>query len=103
MEINGTLEAIFDTKEFKSGFKKREFVINTGGEYPQSIKMEVVKDNIDKLGTIKIGTDITCKIDIRGRLDEGNYYNNILAWAVSVGGANTEKADSPKEESDLPF
>ncbi len=103
MEINGTLEAIFETKEFKSGFKKREFVINTGGEYPQSIKMEVVKDNIDKLGAIKIGTDITCKIDIRGRLYEGNYYNNILAWAVSVGGANTEKADSPKEESDLPF
>ena len=46
MEINGTLEAIFDTKEFKSGFKKREFVVNTGGDYPQSIKMEVVKDNI---------------------------------------------------------
>ena len=47
MEINGKLEAKFETKEFKSGFKKREFVVNTGGEYPQSIKMEVVKDNID--------------------------------------------------------
>ena len=30
MEINGTLEAIFDTKEFKSGFKKREFVVKAG-------------------------------------------------------------------------
>ena len=38
MEIKGTIEAIFETKEFKSGFKKREFVINTGGDYPQSVK-----------------------------------------------------------------
>ena len=85
MEINGTLEAKFDTKEFKSGFKKKEFVVNTGGEYPQSIKMEVVKDNIDKLEGIPVGTEVTCKIDIRGRLYEGNYYNNILAWAVNTG------------------
>jgi len=103
MEISGKLEATFETKEFKCGFKKREFVINTGGDYPQSIKLEVVKDNIDKLDTIKTGTEITCKIDIRGRLYEGNYYNNILAWAVNVGGAKTEKADTPKAESDLPF
>ena len=79
MEIKGTLEAIFETKEFKSGFKKREFVINTGGDYPQSIKMEVVKDNINKLDAMAVGTPVECKIDIRGRLYEGNYYNNILA------------------------
>ena len=103
MEINGTLEAIFDTKEFKSGFKKREFVVNTGGDYPQSIKMEVVKENIDKLGAIKVGTEVTCKIDIRGRLYEGNYYNNILAWAINVGCAKTEKPAETVNESDLPF
>jgi len=105
MEIKGTLEAIFETKEFKSGFKKREFVVNTGGDYPQSVKMEVVKDNIDKLDAIEVGTEVTCKIDIRGRLYEGNYYNNILAWAVNVGATtNTEKASEKKEvESDLPF
>lgn len=103
MEINGTLEAIFDTKEFKSGFKKREFVVNTGGDYPQSIKMEVVKDNIDKLGTIKVGAEVICKIDIRGRLYEGNYYNNILAWAINVGGAKTKKPTETVNESDLPF
>ena len=106
MEIKGTLEAKFETKEFKSGFKKKEFVVNTGGEYPQSIKMEVVKDNIDKLGTIKVGTEVTCKIDIRGRLYEGNYYNNILAWAVNTG-TFTKSEDKAVEvgadDNDLPF
>ena len=103
MEINGVLEAKFETKEFSSGFRKREFVINTGGEYPQAIKMEVVKDNIEKLDVIKVGTEVTCKIDIRGRLYEGNYYNNILAWAIDGGGAKPSKKAEVKEESDLPF
>ncbi len=106
MEIKGTLEAKFETKEFKSGFKKREFVVNTGGDYPQSIKMEVVKDNIDKLDTISVGSEVTCKIDIRGRLYEGNYYNNILAWAINTGSAS--KSDEKvvevgADDNDLPF
>ena len=103
MEINGKLEAKFETKEFSSGFRKREFVINTGGEYPQAIKMEVVKDNIDKLDVLPIGSDVECKIDIRGRLYEGNYYNNILAWAIDGSGAKSSKKAEVKEESDLPF
>ena len=106
MEIKGKLEAKFETKEFSSGFRKREFVVNTGGDYPQSIKMEVVKDNIEKLGLIELGTEVTCKIDIRGRLYEGNYYNNILAWAINTGSA-TKSEDKAVEvgadDSDLPF
>ena len=103
MEIKGTLEAKFDTKVFSSGFKKKEFVVNTGGDYPQSIKMEVVKDNIEKMDSIPVGSELTCKIDIRGRLYEGNYYNNILAWAINVGGAKTEKPAETVIESDLPY
>lgn len=103
MEIKGTLEAKFDTKVFSSGFKKKEFVVNTGGDYPQSIKMEVVKDNIEKMDSIPVGSELTCKIDIRGRLYEGNYYNNILAWAINVGGAKTEKPAETVNEPDLPF
>ena len=91
MEINGILEAKFETKEFSSGFRKKEFVVNTRGEYPQLIKMEVVKDNIEK-------------IDIRGRLYEGNYYNNILAWAVNVGATTKpEPKQTVAEDDGLPF
>ena len=106
MEIIGTLEAIFETKEFKSGFKKREFVINTGGDYPQSIKMEVVKDNINKLDAMAVGTPVECKIDIRGRLYEGNYYNNILAWSIKEEGftaTKSEKTETVAEDDGLPF
>lgn len=103
MELSGKLEAKFETKEFASGFRKKEFVLNTGGDYPQTIKMEVVKDNIEKLDAIPVGTELICKIDIRGRLYEGNYYNNILAWRFDVGTAENEKPKVTAEDDGLPF
>ena len=103
MELSGKLEAKFETKEFASGFRKKEFVLNTGGEYPQTIKMEVVKDNIEKLEALPVGTELTCKIDIRGRLYEGNYYNNILVWRFDVGAAKEDMPKETVEDDGLPF
>jgi hypothetical protein len=104
MELSGTLEAKYDTKEFASGFKKREFVINTGGDYPQTIKIEAHKDNITKLDGISVGSDITCAININGRLWEGNYYNNIVAWKIETGVAKTTKSVAVEDSDDgLPF
>jgi hypothetical protein len=103
MELSGKLEAKFETKEFASGFRKKEFVLNTGGDYPQTIKMEVVKDNIEKLEALPVGAELTCKIDIRGRLYEGNYYNNILVWRFDVGSAIEDKPKETVEDDGLPF
>lgn len=104
MELTGTLEAKYDTKEFKSGFRKREFVINTGGDYPQAIKVEAHKDNITKLDGINVGDNITCSININGRLWEGNYYNNIVAWKIETGVAKTTKSVAVEDSDDgLPF
>lgn len=104
MELTGTLEAKYDTKEFKSGFRKREFVINTGGDYPQAIKVEAHKDNITKLDGINVGDNITCSINISGRLWEGNYYNNIVAWKIETGVAETTKSVAVEDSDDgLPF
>ena len=103
MELSGKLEAKFETKEFASGFRKKEFVLNTGGDYPQTIKMEVVKDNIEKLEALPVGAELTCKIDIRGRLYEGNYYNNILVWRFDVGSATEDKPKETVEDDGLPF
>jgi len=102
MELSGTLEAKYETKEFASGFKKREFVVNTGGDYPQAIKLEAHKDNITKLDGINVGDNITCAININGRLWEGNYYNNIVAWKIDTG-ASAPKSKAVAEDADLPF
>tara|TARA_Y100000114_G_scaffold94199_1_gene87555 strand:+ start:904 stop:1209 length:306 start_codon:yes stop_codon:yes gene_type:complete len=101
MELEGKLEAKYETKKFQSGFKKREFVINTGGDYPQTIKLEAHKDNIDKLDGISVGDFIKCSININGRLWEGTYYNNIVAWKIDAG-ASPKKVQVDEDEG-LPF
>ena len=40
--IEGTIKVIADTQEFDSGFKKRQFVITTAGDYPQDIAMDFI-------------------------------------------------------------
>ena len=114
MELSGKLEAKYETKEFASGFRKREFVINTGGDYPQAIKLEAHKDNIKKLDSISVGDfivcsinvgdSITCAININGRLWEGNYYNNIVAWKIDTEAYTPSSTPvAAEEDADLPF
>ena len=104
MELSGKLEAKYETKEFASGFRKREFVINTGGDYPQAIKLEAHKDNIKKLEKINVGDSITCAININGRLWEGNYYNNIVAWKIDTEAYTPSSTPvAAEEDADLPF
>lgn len=43
-EITGKIKKVFDEMVFESGFKKREFVIETDERFPQEIKFEVLKD-----------------------------------------------------------
>lgn len=40
MNLQGKLIKIFETKVITEKFQKREFVIETGGDYPQTISME---------------------------------------------------------------
>lgn len=101
MQLEGKLEAKYDTKEFSSGFRKREFVINTGGDYPQTIKLEAHKDNIKKLDSISVGDFIVCSININGRLWEGTYYNNIVAWKIGTD-AKPSQVEAVEDEG-LPF
>jgi single-strand DNA-binding protein len=82
-ELTGKVHIISDTQSFPSGFQKREFVITTSDDkYPQTIKMEVVKDDCEKLDGFRPGDDITAHFNIRGNEYNGKYYVNLQAWKV---------------------
>ncbi len=96
--ISGTLHQVADTQSFPSGFCKREFVINTGGEYPQMVKVEVVKDKCQLLDNTSSGQQITASINIRGNEHNGNYYVNLVAWKLDIS-----KADSTAQPRSAPM
>jgi len=118
LEQEGTIEKIFDTITFDSGFRKREFIVNTGGDYPQKVKFEVVKDKCDTLAQYnKEGDLVNVSFNLRGNEVTKNgktmYFNTLSAWRVQKIQADkhlgTEQVVETvggvmdKVEDDLPF
>ena len=109
-ELTGKIKVINDTQTFDSGFQKREFVVTTNDpNYPQDIKLELIKDKCSVLDTYKVGQDVKVSFNLRGNEFKGKYYVNLQAWRIELNGgvANpNEPQDNPiddNEDGPLPF
>lgn len=125
MELQGKIKLIDETKTYGSnGFRKRELVITTEEQYPNTILIEFVQDKTDLLNAYKVGQNVKVSINIRGRewtnpQGEVKYFNSINGWRIEnltqVSGGNDippmppadtfEPANDFNEEEhdDLPF
>ena len=85
--IAGTLVQKFDDQVINDRFKKREFVIQTEGDYPQEIILEFQNDKCELLDSFNVGDKVECKINIRGRKWEGpngtRYFVTLQSWAIN--------------------
>ncbi len=94
-ELEGTIHQIDDVQEFKSGFTKREFVVEAmDGQYSQMIKFECVKDKTSLTDDCSVGDKVTVHFDIRGNEYNGRYFVNLNAWRLEKGGAAAETGSS---------
>jgi hypothetical protein len=124
MEVQGKIKLIGETQEFGSnGFRKREIVVTTAEQYPQSIMVEFVQDKTDLLNNFSVGQDVKISINLRGRewtnpQGEVKYFNSIQGWRIenmSTSGSPDMPPMPPEEvfqaadninteaEDDLPF
>jgi len=99
MEVQGKIKVIGETQTFGSnGFRKREVVVTTAEQYPQSIMVEFVQDKCDLLNSYGIGQDVKIAINLRGRewvnpQGETKYFNSIQGWRIeNLQGATTSGA-----------
>ena len=89
MELKGKVISIGQTEEVGSnGFTKRQIVVETTGQYPQPIPVELHKDKCALANTLQIGDSITAHIDLRGREHNGRYYVNVVAWKIEADTAS---------------
>ena len=101
MEVQGKIKLIGEMQEFGSnGFRKREIVVTTAEQYPQSIMVEFVQDKTDLLNNFSVGQDVKISINLRGRewespQGEVKYFNSIQGWRI-------EKLTSDDSESNIP-
>lgn len=96
-QLSGTVKIIFDEQTFGSGFTKREFVLTDEAEkYPQDIKFECVKDNVELVNKLSQGDRVNVTFDVRGREWQGKYFVNLAAWKIEMLGKDSEgKSNEP--------
>lgn len=113
MEVQGKIKEVGETQTFGSnGFRKREVVLTTEEQYPQSILIEFVQDKCDLLNSYQANQSVKISINLRGRewvnpQGETKYFNSIQGWRIE--GVQPEQMQQPEHTNhnnvndDLPF
>lgn len=122
MELQGNVIQLLDEQsgEGRNGkWRKREYVIETGGQYPRKICFNLWGDKIDQF-PMKVGDAVNVFFDLESRDFNGRWYTDVKAWKVEKasksaeidGSARTYEPDYPSVpdnsipppgEDDLPF
>jgi len=111
MEVSGKVKVVGGEQQVSPTFKKRELVVTTDEQYPQSIMIEFVQDKCDLLNNVTIGEDVKVSINLGGRewvnpQGETKYFNDIQGWKVermaSEAPANQAMPPMPAAEAFAP-
>lgn len=97
LKITGQVVQILDEQsgEGRNGpWRKQEFILETEGQYPNSICVVQWGDDIDKFG-VQEGERLTAHIDIRSREYQGRWYTDVKAWRVEREQAAGEGPGAP--------
>ena len=90
MEIQGRIKQIFPSQMLgQNGFEKRDLVITTEEQYPQTIIIQFTQQRCDLLDSLQVGQNVKVYINIRGRewtnpQGETKYFNTIEGWKIEV-------------------
>ena len=124
MEGTGKIKVLGAEQQISTSFKKRELVITTDEQYPQSIMIEFVQDKTDLLNNCSVGETVKVSINLGGRewvnpQGETKYFNSIKGWRIEKIGSDAPQTQTPpmpaaaafepasnfteEEHDDLPF
>ena len=101
MEIQGKIKLVGNIQEITDSFRKRELVVVTQEQYPQTLCIEFVQDKIDLLNDFQEGQDVKIGINLRGREwknPEGliKYFTSLQGWRIEpVKNQNLDNQESP--------
>ena len=103
MEISGK---IIQALEEQSGngrngtWKKRDYILETGGQYPKKVCLTVWGDKIDQFN-IQQGQELTASIEVESREFNSRWYTDVKIWKVNTSGS-ANAAPAPAQNNDMP-
>ena len=124
MEVSGKVKVVGVEQQVSPTFKKRELVVTTDEQYPQSIMIEFIQDKTYLLNSISVGENVKVSINLGGRewvnpQGETKYFNSIKGWRIEKLTSEAPQTQAPpmpaaaafepaasfteEEHDDLPF
>ena len=114
MYLQGKIYQLGETQQVTDSFRKRELVIKTEEQYPQTILIEFLQDKCDVLNNYRLGDNVKVAINIRGRewtneQGEVKYFNSINGWRIEKIDIRVQPQFEPatdlsaEEHDNLPF
>ena len=109
MEVQGSIKVIGEVQEIGATFKKRELVVSTDEQYPQTLSIEFIQDKTDLLNKFEIGQNVKVGINLRGRewenpqTKEIKYFNSIQGWRIELLENSNSDDDLPPLDNLSPF
>ncbi|MBX2845041.1 MAG: DUF3127 domain-containing protein [Saprospiraceae bacterium] len=92
MEIQGKIIQILpeQTGEGRNGtWRKNRFVIETSGQYPKKVCIDVWGDKFDQMSLAE-EQFVTASIDVESREWQGKWFTDVKAWKVEQGGGSPQ-------------
>jgi len=115
MELSGKviqkLPEVGGNSKSGNAWRKQEFILETGGQYPKKVCVSLWGDKIDQF-SINEGENVSLSIDVESREYNGRWYTEVKAFKVEkAGGSSAAPAAMPDmdtfhsegEEDKLPF
>ena len=100
-ELSGRVEFIGKIKEFDSGFRLRDLVVQIGDQFPQFITVQFIREDCEKLDELKVGMEVTVGYYLNGRKwdspDGTRYFNTLRASKLEI---TDDKGLSEPKDSD---
>ena len=109
MEVQGSIKVIGEVQEISATFKKRELVVSTDEQYPQTLSIEFIQNKTDLLNKFEIGQNVKVGINLRGRewenpqTKEIKYFNSIQGWRIELLENSNSDDDLPPLDNLSPF
>tara|TARA_B100000427_G_scaffold296316_1_gene275949 strand:+ start:374 stop:748 length:375 start_codon:yes stop_codon:yes gene_type:complete len=108
MEVQGKIKLVGDIQEITDSFRKRELIIVTQEQYPQTLCIEFVQDKMGLLDDFQEAEEVKIGINIRGREwknPEGKtkYFTSLQGWRIENLQSEIPENEQPGLDSLSPF
>lgn len=89
MEVTGKVKVVGAEQQIGASYMKRELVIETDEQYPQTITIEFPQGKCgNELDKLVVGQSVTVGINLGGRewvnsQGETKYFNSVKGWKIN--------------------